>query len=311
MIVSGDQWQIKTFDSGPSPSETTCDGVSIYHFSKDAVFSLPKRFGQPSGYHVHVESAPFPSEGYAQEILFLAYAAKAKDRTNLATLPAPWLDPRAEPNAHIYEAEFLFNTAPPYLPASGSYVATRERMESAADSPWLNVEGFGAGTMRKTYRSLRWDVSNGFVGGVYKVKATTNLSGMTLPTDFSLTTYYPTEVSRVADIYFGTNITIKITSQARVQPSAIDKVIYVTDFRLHDTARDINYLQYLSKDWIRSPESQVLRNFFSRKSRNPKLTADDFVTFKTGPGLTMKYLVLTVLLIPPLLMFFFRKKSEV
>jgi hypothetical protein len=295
MIVSGDHWQTKDYKSDSSYREITCDDVSIFHFCKDDTFTLPEKYIYPTGIHVFVESAPIPSGGYAVEIPWLAYASTSVAQTNCADLPALWLEPRYIPNAHIYKSDIEVYANSPHLPREVTWVVTKERDKAAADNSWLNTEGLE--DIRKVYRQLTWNAPAGFVGGKYKVITMTNIDGLTLPIAFELTTYYlSTKIPW--EIYRGTNIIIKKMASKKIVPNKPGKPIFVVDYRFHDYLKNIDYLQYLAKGWIISPQSKTLQNFFARKINNPKLSVDDFVTFTYGPSPIFRYVIGITAIVP-------------
>src|SRR5208283_6020115 len=95
--------------------------------------------------------------------------------------------------AHVYEPTINLSAAPPYLPESATFVITEKRAESASGSPWLNKEAYHDGKRipRKIDQQWRPREPFGFRGASYKVIATTNIDGLTLPVLFEFAIYVP------------------------------------------------------------------------------------------------------------------------
>lgn len=299
VTVSGDQWQIRSFEQKGFCRETTCDGISIFHFCKANVGPFAKHLRLPPAYRVLVEPGPIPSGGSSVAIPWLAYASSTVVQTNPADLPAPWFNPRVDPNAHAYKAQFRVSANPPYLAESATFVLSQERAAKAGLSLWLNHEG--PSVLREVDAKWKPHEPDGFVAEAYKVIGVTNIGDLTLPISFELTIFYPLSDgrSRIIEIYRGTNVVAKTIGPKKIAPTTPDKPIFVRDFRFQNRDFNVDYLEYLVSDWIRSAHSDDLQTLFNQKMHNPNLHLDSCViTQRRSP--IGGYAVFAVMLIFPL-----------
>ena len=313
MIVSDNQWQIMTFGNGDSYTETTYDGTNIFHFCKTNLMPLSESFAlSPMAYRVVVEPGPIPSGGYSVEIPWLAYASSAIFKTDIADLPAPWLDPRNNLKAHVYESKIQASSRFPYLPESATFELTKERAEKATDSTWITREGYRHDRrfVRKIDKNWKPDEPNGFIAARYVVTAVTNINGLTFPTSFELAIYRPLS-KRPVDTYSGTNMVVRKMPLKIIRPTTLDKPIYVKDFRFYDKELNISYLDYISENWISSTNSTDLQKIFRRKLENPNLSLDSLIIRQPQRKPIMIYVFFAIAFLFPLPIIIYHWKKRI
>jgi hypothetical protein len=267
MLISGNQWRIKNFETGGSYWERSCDGTNIYHFFKDNKTTLP-------GYGGFAESGIIPSGAYPVALPWLAYASSSICESNIE-FPVPWSDPRNDPYATAFEPEVRLSTNSPYLPENVTFVLTKERAEKAGTNPWLPTEGISLSD-RQFRKDWMPKEPIGFTGGVYRVTSSTNLQGLTLPTAFELVKFRQavrrsatSTNSPIAAIYSGTNIIITMLDPTTISPKTSDKPIYVMDMRFQDSNLNINYIGYfITNQWITDTNSIGLQRLFVLKKKS-------------------------------------------
>ncbi|MGA2179556.1 MAG: hypothetical protein ABSH15_08250 [Verrucomicrobiota bacterium] len=272
MVVSGEQWQINNNEGGISNSAAICDGTNIFYFDKSKVIVFR---GQsplpPDSYVVAVEAGPVPSGGLSGgggvRVLWFAYESSVVVGTNSDDLPAPWLNARYIAKAHAYKSKVEVLGDSPYLPSSASFTLTESRVNNAAANPWLVHEGPAAS--HPDYQHWKLFEPYGFIGARYNVLATTNIHGLRLPVNFELVILRPSSETPTMEIYRGANIVIREIASRKIEPKALDKPIFVTDFRFQSRERHIDFIRYVAKQWITSAQSPDLETLFEQKLKDP------------------------------------------
>jgi len=297
VLVSGNRWRIRNLENGGNYWERTCNGTDIFHVFIDTRTKLPHYAG-------FVESGTIPSGGYRVSIPWLAYASSGAAH-NEVEIPAPWADPRNDPNAHAYEAEIRLPDRPLFTPQIAIFVLSQGRAARAGASPWLPTESLRPHQRRELNR-WRPNAPTNFVGGIYQVNETLETNGVRIPTDFQLTAYRPVPArpdaaasnSPVAALYRGTNIAIRLVPPQEILPASADKPIDVRDLRFQDRRLNISSIYYsISNAWLVSTGSQELQANFRHKMET--VPRGIFGFLKAEPKLVLIYTLFVVLVVVP------------
>jgi hypothetical protein len=207
------------------------------------------------------------SFGLQLKLPWLAYASMQtmQSLTN-GLLPVPWCNSRVEPEAFIYRAVIETNDLRPFCLKAAEFTVEKRFIANALKNRELETEPINEEYVKRKTIQLR-HFYPGFVGGMYRINATTNVHGLMLPTFSRLERYRLTgpsistkklfEVSEV----IATNVLAP--SSAPVVPT-FTQTVWMVDYRLNSRKDRIDYVQYpLTNGFL--PKSEAMQGYLKAR----------------------------------------------
>ncbi len=295
IIVAGtNRWLMRYYlDNSNDYRDTACDGTNIYEILWTVLME-----NNPSGEGGAAKISPFciPTISYQafQALIWFAYASGEYLKTNIS-IPALWLQPFLDPEAHIYDMEVKLSNNPPYLPESAIWIVSSNKIRN------LNNEfkKWPVNSKEKLEERKKWLSPNhilpepiGFISAKYKVLSFTNVNGFYFPLEFVFEKYeyistneIKPKVSNLKEIINGLTRNIDIITNYSIYPELPkNKRVIIFDSRYKDKEGNmLSISYYATNSWTNYDKEAVQAKFIKGlKSKEREKVKGCIILFTSG-----------------------------
>jgi len=259
--VRDGEWLLKSITADGHCDLCGCDSTNVYWLAVQtnipgSAIAEVARGQYPLGPNTIYVSLPWLSFA---SILFL-------DSARQSPMPAPWAFPRTDPSAFIYSTDVRRFPAEPTLPEEVIFSVSGPLLKSAINNPLLESGPLNQQVLARS-KAFLTRYEPGFIGGHYKVLATTNWNGMRLPSEAELTRYSLNQPAvRVPFEVYRLKVQSVSAPHAESYIPELPANATVLDRRLRDPRLGIDLVQYRTPDgrW-RSEADPGLRRLFEER----------------------------------------------
>ncbi|MCS7090451.1 MAG: hypothetical protein NZM03_07050 [Limisphaera sp.] len=284
-----------------------CDGVNTYSVLVD-----PKARHLPAP--ATVFPGAFPRAAFdTVSVPWLAYCSFGflENPTNRNRIPLLWLQPQLDPLAHVCSTTVKQFREPPYLPEEVEWRTSADAIASAASNPMLRIEGASPEELARRQIDYKTAIATNKVLGKYRVLASTNVSGQTLPLTFELEGYgylSPDQRERILSAvgmslpetflnvrYLGRALAISHVPEPPTLPDP-SMPLSVSDYRLACREDGIEYVSYQARRWKEKVDEDLVR-LSEQKRRSPSKQSSQYIG-SSGMQSISRGVIFMVLLMP-------------
>jgi hypothetical protein len=316
--LQDNRWLIKTIYNPGTYFLTGYDGTNVYDYFVDASFTPPPAHASLTNHlsgTICAGSIPLNNNVYTMCPWFAFCSGSLfAERKAGDLIPAPWGAPRVFAIDSIFEPEVAVFDGVPHLPKECQFRVSDLLKTKILATNWADLAD--KDEMRLQFKPYH----EGFLGGVYRVIATTNFAGFEIPLEFDCKRFIPADKSALfkpsgnSNSWLGQEIkgTVESISMRYLDstqpPIPAGKQIDVSDMRLRDLQARVNGFGYAITNGIWPVEvAQGVARKFEDRRHVPILPTS------TLPNVPVRrravWVVILLLTVAPVVfLFLFRKK---